>query len=212
MLENFKNVLVLAPHTDDGELGAGGTISKLVERGVRVTYVAFSTAEQSLPDGLPKNTLSEEVKAATKVLGIDPKNLHILDYEVRKLNYFRQELLEDLISLRKSNNFDLILTPSTYDVHQDHIVVTQEAMRAFKNNTVLGYELVWNNLKSSSECISILEKKHVEIKIKSLKKYQSQSMRNYLSPKFILSLAQVRGIQVGCSYAEAFEVIRLILK
>ena len=44
MMTNFKNVLVLAPHTDDGELGAGGFISKLVEQGAEVTYVAFSTA------------------------------------------------------------------------------------------------------------------------------------------------------------------------
>jgi hypothetical protein len=90
--------------------------------------------------------------------------------------------------------------------------VTQEAVRAFKNNTVLGYELVWNNLKSTSDCISILEKKHIECKIESLKKYQSQSARNYLSPEFIFSLAKVRGIQIGVSYGEAFEVIRLILK
>lgn len=212
MLDNFKDVLVLAPHTDDGELGAGGTISKLIESGACVTYVAFSTAEQSLPDGLPKNTLSIEVKAATKVLGIEPKNLYILNYEVRRLNYFRQELLEDLISLRNQNSFDLILTPSTYDVHQDHAVVTQEAVRAFKNNTILGYELVWNNLQSTSECISILEKKHIKNKIESLKKYQSQSTRNYLSLEFIFALAKVRGTQIGVSYGEAFEVIRLILK
>ena len=41
---DFDNVLVLAPHTDDGELGAGGFIAKLIEKGAKVTYVAFSTA------------------------------------------------------------------------------------------------------------------------------------------------------------------------
>ena len=54
---NFKNVLVLAPHTDDGELGAGGFLDKLIKSGANVTYVAFSTAAESLPEGLPKNTL-----------------------------------------------------------------------------------------------------------------------------------------------------------
>ncbi len=47
MISNFKNVLVLAPHTDDGELGAGATIAKLIESGAKVTYVAFSTAAAS---------------------------------------------------------------------------------------------------------------------------------------------------------------------
>ena len=40
-LQNIENVLVLAPHTDDGELGLGGTISKLIRQGKNVTYVAF---------------------------------------------------------------------------------------------------------------------------------------------------------------------------
>ena len=51
----FKNVLVLAPHTDDGELGCGGFIAKLIELGSKVTYAAFSTAEESVPEGFPKD-------------------------------------------------------------------------------------------------------------------------------------------------------------
>ena len=54
MITNCKNILVLAPHTDDGELGLGGTISRLIEDGKKVTYVAFSTAQQSVPEGFPK--------------------------------------------------------------------------------------------------------------------------------------------------------------
>ena len=42
-LKCFKNVFVLSPHTDDGELGAGGTISKLNELGANIYYFAFST-------------------------------------------------------------------------------------------------------------------------------------------------------------------------
>ena len=44
MLSNFKNILVLAPHTDDGEFGCGGTIAKLIDQGKNVFYAAFSTA------------------------------------------------------------------------------------------------------------------------------------------------------------------------
>ena len=43
---NYKKILVLAPHTDDGELGAGGTIAKFIESGSEVYYAAFSTAEE----------------------------------------------------------------------------------------------------------------------------------------------------------------------
>ena len=60
MITNCKNILVLAPHTDDGELGLGGTISRLIEDGKKVTYVAFSTAQQSVPEGFPKDILSSK--------------------------------------------------------------------------------------------------------------------------------------------------------
>lgn len=43
-----KKVLVLAPHTDDAELGCGGSIAKFVEEGREVHVVSFSIAEDSL--------------------------------------------------------------------------------------------------------------------------------------------------------------------
>jgi len=83
MLTNFKTVYVLAPHTDDGELGAGGTISKLIENGADVFYFAFSTAETSVPDGFPKDILKTEVINATQKLGIKKTMLSyiIMKYE-----------------------------------------------------------------------------------------------------------------------------------
>lgn len=209
---NFKNVLILAPHTDDGELGVGGTISRLIESGAKVTYVAFSTAEQSVPEGMPKDILKREVKAATRSLGIKEENLIICNYEVRKLNYVRQEILEDLIALRRKNKFDLVFIPSLTDIHQDHTTIATEGLRAFKNTTILGYELIWNNLTFNTQCFVILEEKHINNKIKALSKYASQGFRDYLSPEFIKSLARTRGVQIGSVFAEAFEVVRLVIK
>ena len=207
---NFKNVLVLAPHTDDGELGAGGTISKLIQNGSKVTYVAFSTAEESVPEGLPKDILKTEVKLATSKLGIKEKNLVIFNYQVRKLNYSRQDVLEDLIKLRNINDFDLVLTPSLQDIHQDHATIAQESLRAFKTTTILGYELIWNNLTFETRCFSKLTEEHIENKCTSLLEYTSQSGRDYMSKDFIHSLARTRGVQIGTQYAECFEVIRLV--
>ena len=148
----FKNVLVLAPHTDDGELGVGATISKLVNLGSNVHYAAFSTAVKSVPEGLPKNILEIELFEATKTLGIKKQNVHVYNYEVREFNFSRQDILEDLINLRSWEEWDLILMPSLRDFHQDHMTIAQEGLRAFKKTTILGYELVWNNLDFSSAC------------------------------------------------------------
>ena len=208
---DIKNILVLAPHTDDGELGLGGTTSKFIEEGKNVVYVAFSTADQSVPEGYPKNILSIEVKAATKKLGIKPENLLIYHYEVRKLNYVRQEILEELVRIKKSCHLDLVFMPSLHDIHQDHTTVAQEGLRAFKNTTILGYELIWNNLTFNTDCFIKLNAKHVQKKYEALQEYKSQGFRDYLSKEFIYSLARARGVQVGCEYAEAFEVVRLFL-
>lgn len=208
---NCDNVLVLAPHTDDGELGLGGTIHKLISMRKNVYYAAFSTAEKSVPDGFPKDILKHEVKKATAQLGIKQENLFIYDFEVRKFNYFRQEILEELVHLRKKYNFDLVFMPSFHDIHQDHAVLAQEGIRAFKNMTVLGYELIWNNLSFNTQCFFKLHKENIDAKIAALAEYKSQGVRNYLSSDFIYSLAKTRGGQIGCEYAESFEVVRLFL-
>lgn len=209
-MKNEKdNILVLAPHTDDGELGLGGTISRFIEEGKNVIYVAFSTADESVPKGFPKDVLKKEVKKATKSLGIKPENLIIFHYEVRKLNYVRQEILEELIKIKNMMHFDMVFIPCLHDIHQDHSTIAQEGLRAFKNTTLLGYELIWNNLTFNTQCFIRLEEKHVKAKVEALKEYKSQGSRNYLSEDFIFSLAKTRGVQVGCDYAEAFEVLRL---
>lgn len=208
-LHDINDILILAPHTDDGELGVGGTINKLIESGKNVTYVAFSTAEESVPVGFPKDILKAEVRKATAKLGVKPENLIIYNYQVRKLNYVRQEILEDLIKIRKRSKFDLVFIPSLHDIHQDHTTIAQEGLRAFKNTTILGYELIWNNLTFNTQCFVRLQKSNIESKVCALKEYESQGQRNYLSEEFIYSLARTRGVQVGCEYAEAFEVVRL---
>ena len=63
-----QRILVLAPHTDDGEFGCGGSIAKFINEGRQVYYVAFSTAEKSVPAGMPKDILKVEVKEATRLL------------------------------------------------------------------------------------------------------------------------------------------------
>ncbi len=103
----------MAPHTDDGEFGCGGSIAKFIDEGKEAYYVAFSTAKKSLPEGWPKNILETEVKEATKRIGIPPANLIVYKHEVRKLNYIRQEILEELVKIKKELNPDLVFLPSS---------------------------------------------------------------------------------------------------
>jgi N-acetylglucosamine malate deacetylase 1 len=211
VFEKPKRVIVLAPHTDDGELGAGGTICRLIESGAEVYYVAFSTAEESVPAHLPKNILKSEVRAATEQLGIAAENLIIYNYKVRNLNYRRQDILNDLIRLRAELKPELVLMPSLNDIHQDHQTIAQEGLRAFKTSTILGYELIWNNLTFDTTSFVVLQAQHIERKFNALQQYKSQTHRAYMSKEFIFALAVSRGVQIGAEYAEAFEVVRWVI-
>jgi LmbE family N-acetylglucosaminyl deacetylase len=205
-----ERVLVLAPHTDDGELGCGATISRKIEEGAEVMYVAFSICTRSLPEGWDPMTLAIEVKAATKILGVKPENLILYDYDVRRFKEFRQDILEELVKINKSFKPTLVMVPSPTDIHQDHQVISEEGLRAFKNVSILGYELPWNNTSFNTRCFIKLQDRHLQTKIDALKEYKSQKHRTYLNEKFIESLAITRGVQVNTNYAEAFEVIRWI--
>lgn len=207
----FKRILVLAPHTDDGEIGCGGSIAKFVEEGKEVYYVAFSTARKSLKSGLPPNILEVEVRRATSILGIPEDRLILFDYEVRTFPQYRQEILEDLVKIRNEIQPDLVLTPSPTDIHQDHQVIANETLRAFKKTTILGYEEPWNNIVFYTRNFITLEERHIRKKIEALRCYKSQMHRTYLTEEFVWSLARVRGVQIENEYAEAFEVLRFIM-
>lgn len=199
-------ILILAPHTDDGEFGCGGSVAKWLEEGHPVTYVAFSTCQTNIPKGYPDDILEKEVKEATSMLGIT--DLKLFNFEVRYFSYKRQEILEEMVKLARTLKPWLVLTPASTDIHQDHQVIHQESLRAFKYCKILGYELPWNTPVMTTSCFSLLEEKHIQKKIQSILLYKSQSFRHYYSEEFIRSLAYTRGTQTGAHYAEAFEVIR----
>lgn len=206
-----QRILVLAPHTDDGELGCGGSINKFIEEGHEVYYAAFSACKLSVPTHLPNDILIVEVKKAIQALGISLDNLILFDYEVRTFGYNRQKILEDLIALKTQLNPDLIFMPSLTDLHQDHSTVSQEALRAFKTISILSYELPWNNLSFNTTCFIPLSEQNIQKKFEALKQYESQKHRPYANEEFIKGLARTRGVQVNTHYAEVFEVVRWII-
>lgn len=202
-------VLVLCAHTDD-EFGCAGTVRRLLDDGARVSYVAFSRCEASVPQGLPADILEQECRRATQLLGIEPADVTILNFPVRQFPSYRQDILEAMTQLRSRVNPDLVLLPSSFDTHQDHSTVYAEGFRAFKRSTLLGYELPQNLISFSHSAFVQLSTQHLESKVRAMSAYESQAFRSYSREEFIRSLAVVRGVQAGCEFAEAFEAVRVI--
>ena len=208
-----QRVLVMSPHTDDAELGCGGTMARWIEEGAEVYVAAFSTAELSLPEGSKPYRLKDECHAALDELGVPKENRFIYDFPVRELGYHRQEVLEEMVKLARTIAPDVVLVPSGSDLHQDHAVVHQESVRAFRHTTMLGYELPWNHITFSTQAFVVLDERHLRRKWAALTKYESQLevARPYFTYAFQESMARVRGLQVKAEYAEAYEAIRVRL-
>lgn len=184
--------LFLGAHTDDIELGCGATFQQYG----RAIYVAFSSC------GKPE--LIDECSRATFLL--KASEMIILNQQVREFK--RQEVLDEMIELRKKFNPDIVYTHSSTDRHQDHQVVHEESCRAFKQTNLIGYELPWNDINSNLNTFNQITPEQLRKKVISLGRYRSQQTRAYMNANYITSLATVRGVQAGCQYAEAFESIR----
>ena len=208
-----ESVLIISPHTDDAELGCGGTIAKFVEMKKKVFVLALSTAKKSIPDGFDLSSTENEMYSASKILGLNENQIKILDFEVRIFPQQRQEILDALIKIRNDLNPQIIMVPSQKDTHQDHQVVTNESLRAFKKSSlsIYGYEQPWNCFTFDTQAFVTLEETHIEKKINALSKYQTQSTKEYLDPEFIRGLARTRGVTIGHKYAESFEIIKTII-
>jgi LmbE family N-acetylglucosaminyl deacetylase len=209
---NHNRTLILAPHTDDGEFGCGGSIAKFLEEGADVYYAAFSICEESVPNGCPNDIIEKELKRAAKVLGIQKSNLLIYKYPVRHFAEHRQDILEDLVQLQRTLKPTVVFMPSINDLHQDHNILAQEGLRAFKKTTILAYEMPWNNINFATQLFIKLGKRHVDVKTAALKEYESQKDKLYASESFIRSLSHTRGVSVDTEYAEAFEVVRCVIE
>lgn len=213
-MEIDKNqiVLILAPHTDDGELGCGGTISKLSENGNKIYQIAFSSAGDIVNNSTRNLLLEFEIKQASQIVGIKPENLFIENFSVRNFTAERQRILDLMIYYKKLLNPDIIFVTSKNDCHQDHRTIYNEALRTFKYCTILSYQLPWNLFKFNLQLYIHISKKHLDNKINAIECYKSQSHRKYCNSKYIESLAICNGVATGTDYAEVFEVIRINVK
>lgn len=201
---NGNRVLVLEPHTDDGALGAGGVLHRLAGRGYEVHALAFDT-------GNPETgACAVEWRAALDVLGVQAYDAWMRIVPTRYYPSERQTILDALVEVRAELDPAWVFCPCSSDIHQDHHVLYEEARRAFRTSTVLGYELPYNCPYFAPTLIWQLDEENIDAKLKALACFESQAGRPYMDPEVVRGLARVRGMGVKQPWAEAFEVIRWV--
>lgn len=206
-----ERALIIAPHTDD-ELTCAGTILRLKDAGIHVRYVALSRCDESVPEGFPKDVLETECNNCLNKLGIESADVEVWKYPVRRFSEHRQDILEQFVKLAREFKPDLVLLPTSFDNHQDHRVTYEEGFRAFKFSSIFGYEMPQNMTTFNNLAFVVLSPSQLDNKINALAEYKSQEFRTYTNQSFLRSLAHVRGVQAGSDFAEAYEVIRLIIR
>lgn len=202
-------VLLLSAHTDDCELGMGATIARLMRLGCDIQWLTFCNAWQSLPEGFDKDVLLREQIAAAAAYGIPEENVEILDIPVRHFPQYRQDILEALVAKGRAFQPDLVFCPSLQDRHQDHLTLAQEAERAFKRKTLLGYILPWNISAEIRTCFIEVDQSDLDTQVKALSCYDSQAHRQYFQQDALATMLKANGFKSGYTLAEAFETIRL---
>jgi LmbE family N-acetylglucosaminyl deacetylase len=205
-------VLVLAPHCDDAEVSCGATISKFLNRGHAVHVWNFSLAEKNFLPGVTREMRLEELSNSMKILGVSSWKHEDKSWYHRDMGKFRQEILDEMVATNASYRPDKVFMPSCDDVHQDHKVIATEGIRAFKHCSLYGYEMPWNNMASNHRMFVEVSEEDIQKKIDALKEYKNIKSSCYIDDTFIRSLATIRGAQIGCKYAESFEIIRYILR
>jgi LmbE family N-acetylglucosaminyl deacetylase len=207
----LEKYLFIGAHPDDIELGAGATIAKATQASIECHALVFSDCHETLNHAIDdQKKLILESQRALVVLGLEPRNIHFLNFQVRNFASVRQEILQHLIDKSRSEGYSRVYVPASSDMHQDHGVINVESMRAFKFCTLLGYELPWNGYKSDLRYFNILNIKHTHLKKLALQEFQSQHKRFYFDEEKIEVGLKFRGLQINSEYAEAFEVLRWI--
>ncbi len=211
-------VLVMACHADDEILGAGGVICKYIEEGNEVhVCVVTKASEPEWNDEFRENKLREQKEVDT-FLGITKR--HFLNHSVLELNKIgRARFNHSIQEIVNEIDPDVIYTHYEHDLNYQHQLVslgTIIAVRPPKKITVYMYETE----SSRFGRIPILPSVYVDIgnymdlKCQAFSFYESE-IRDYPHPRSIegiINHAKYRGNEVGLMFAEAFYLVRCIVK
>ena len=202
-----KRVLFLGAHPDDIELGCGALLHNIAKQ-TDVMCVTLSD-NQSNPD--LKNVRDEHYKSMT-VLGVPKEKIVLGPFTTRVFPNARQEILEYFLKIRQDFQPDLIFTHSRQDVHQDHNTMTDEALRAFRGITVLGFDVVRSSYGFFPHFLVEVTEENVNKKIEALAEYETYRDRYYFNAELTRSIMVRHGALAECAFAEGLDILRIVGK
>jgi LmbE family N-acetylglucosaminyl deacetylase len=205
---DVSRVLCLGAHSDDIEIGCGGTILTLLEQhpGLQVDWVVMAA------DGV---RVEEARRSAERILATAAdRHISVRDFRERYLPY-DPAVKEAFDDLGRQLRPDLVLCPWRGDAHQDHRTVAELAVNTFRDQLILEYEIPKYDGDLGRPSVYVrLSVAQAEAKVRSiLDGFPSQAERPWFSEETFRALMRLRGIECRApdGYAEAFHCGKLVL-
>jgi len=202
-----KRVLFLGAHPDDIELGCGALLHHIV-RETDILCVTLSDNQKN-PD---LKNVKEEHYVSMAILGVPREKIVFGPFTTRVFPDSRQEILEYFLKLRRDFQPDLIFVHSRQDIHQDHTTMTDEALRAFRGITVLGFDVVRSSYGFFPHFLVEVTEEDVTKKIEALLQYETYRDRYYFNAELTRSIMVRHGALAECPFAEGFDILRIVGK
>lgn len=225
--DEIKNVLCIQPHPDDVDVAVGATIAKLVDSGVKVTYItvtdgSLGTREKDMTREKLKNIRKKEQEKAAKVLGVH--NLIWLDFPDGG-DYTIEEVRKKLIGYIRKLKPDLVLTVDpflTYEAHPDHRkcgLASSEAVLFYRfpliNDTesenldfqVQGIAYFFTSSPNFLYCVDGYMKRKFEAIAEHKSQFDEVSLK--MLKWYFEKKSRILGKKIGCEFAEPFKVLNI---
>jgi LmbE family N-acetylglucosaminyl deacetylase len=202
-------VLALGAHADDIEIGCGGTILHLVERGLvaAATWVVFS--------GIGDRSGEAQASAAAVLEGVEERSIVVHGFRDGFFPYGGAAIKETFERLKRDVDPDLVVTHRGDDAHQDHRLISELTWNTFRNHLILEYEIPkYDGDLGRPNLFVPLEESTYRRKIELLQKhFPSQHGKALFTGDTFLALMRLRGMesQAPSRYAEGFHCRKLLL-
>ena len=199
------SLLFLGAHPDDIELGCGALIADIHQQ-TSIYCMTFSDNKKN-PD--LQNLVTEHFESM-RALGLKDEQVELGTFETRRFPDYRQEILEKMLDLKRRLKPEIVFVHTSQDIHQDHVTVTQEALRAFRGTTVLGYDVLRSSYGFFPHFLVEVSAEGVETKIAAMEKYKTYKDRYYFSPEVLRATAVRHGALAERPFAEGFDIVRIV--
>jgi LmbE family N-acetylglucosaminyl deacetylase len=202
-----KRVLFIGAHPDDIELGAGALLHHIVP----FSDVLCVTLSENQKNPELKNIVGE-LYDSMAVLGVPKEKVIVEKFVTRNFPDARQDILEYLLKLRKEFKPEAVFVHSQADIHQDHNVATDEALRAYRGTTVLGFDGIRSSYGFFPHFLIEVNEEDVDKKVEALLKYKTYADKYYFDAGLQRAIMIRHGALAERPFAEGFDILRIVGK